>query len=60
MVFDELFHQDLILIYEGCLKGYMIDLYVSLMQRQECVGIGANYGLKYLNRVNQDLIYLIK
>ena len=60
MVFNKLFHQDLILIYEGCLKRYMIDLYVSLMQRQECVGVGAKYDLKYLNRVNQDLIYLIK
>ena len=38
----------------------MIDLYVLLMQQQECVGVGAKNGLKYLIRSNQDLIYMIK
>ena len=38
----------------------MIDLYVLLMQQQECVGDGANYGLKYLSQSNQDLISMTK
>ena len=60
MVFNKFFHQGLILIYEGCLRRYVIDLFVSLMQRQECVGDGANNDLKYLSRSNQDLTSMIK